>query len=305
MKSLLSFLNEAYYKRATLGSWGEMFEQIICNAWNSKGTSIGDEFEVQATAHGIKDTAKLAQDIYKNLGRFIKDENVTLMKLETKDPVTKEWEELGQFKAYKPSNVPKTDIISSDGKYKFSVKENGKSQLMSAKINEAIATLRAAIRKEGPKELQDACEVIFTELLGRKSDSYIKGTVSKIHDKILKAGDDLSKYDKSMLIVKEIDETKDILKGLVDKLKEYPDVIEAIIREAGTGATKFGENSDSCPNYYLIWDKKGHIYVYTADEYFKKFSNTYYLRASYISQRGKYSSSMQTGVALRVDKKDY
>lgn len=266
------------------GSWGEQFESIICNAWNSKGESIGAEYEKLALSHGIKDPAELAQSIYASLSKVMKDS--PLDKLPNKEPATNEWIKLGMY-TKKPNNTPKTDIISADSQFKISVKEESGARLMSGAVNETIATLRVAIDNSGVKELQDIAEKIFNDLQGKKTRVKITGTTEEVLKKLKAAGEDAANDDESMSAIRQVEDAKDVLAGLIEEIKKYPTVYEALLYEAITGSTKFGPNAKGCANYVLTWDKNGHCEMYTIDEYIKKFGSQYKIYATYKSSRDK------------------
>lgn len=178
-------------------------------------------------------------DIIKNL----KNIKTPIRKKETSDPTTKEWEELGNYKANgkKPNKTPKTDLISEDGKFKISLKNAKGAQLMSGKYNETMATLISAIDgitdEEDRKKLLSLFDVVWydinTKLVDLTPDEI---RVKKLSEKELHKN------------------ATNILGYLVNKYKDFK---YNIMYEAATGEIKFGRNSQATANYVLSWDMRG------------------------------------------------
>lgn len=278
MKSLLQFLTEAD------NSWGEIFESIICEAWNSKGETLGD-YEKEARSRGI-DPAELAKNIYECLDKsgHIKSD---LSKLDNVPDTTKEWYDLGLY-TKKPNTTPKTDIISKDGQSRISVKEESGARLMSGAVNETIATIRVAVEESGDAALKDFAEGIFEKLKGRSTRGRIKGTTAGILKKLkLRENPDNVPEDESERAIWEIEQAKRELAALIEEIKKFPNAYRALLHEAITGEVKFGANSPACANYILTWDKKGNCEMYDIDEYINKFGKDYKIYATYKSSSVK------------------
>ena len=279
--NLFDFLTEAD------NSWGEIFENVICEAWNSKGESLGD-YEKEVSKHGL-DPVAVAKNIYKSLADAkIMDDDETLTKLDNVPTTTDEWYELGMY-TKKPNTTPKTDIIVSSKKgVKISVKEESGARLMSGAINETIATIRVAIRESNNKALKDFADDIFKKLEGKETRGRIKGTTAAILKKLgLRENPDVEPDDESEKIIWGIEQAKRELAALIEEIKKFPDVYKALLHEAITGDVKFGENNPASANYILTWDKRGECNVYDVDSYINKFGNSYKIYATYKSSSVK------------------
>lgn len=191
------------------------------------------------------------QDEFKfinNCANVLKQLGDKLHKLLSKDKITDEWEELGSYKETgdKPNNTPKTDLISSNRKYKISLKKAGGSQPMSGAYNEAKATILCAAKdcnlsKEEYGELEQILSIAWTKLRDNQ-----KG-VSK--QKI--EGDEKTKK----LIGDSEDIVKNVTEYLNSKLIENKYFIRALLIEAMSGNHKFGKNSDSAANCVFVWSE--------------------------------------------------
>lgn len=284
-ESLYEYINESLLLEAD-NSWGEIFESIIIEAWNSKGESLG-EYDKVARGKGL-DPAELSKNIYNSLldSGFIKKGD-NLSKLANVPNTTKEWYDLGMY-TKKPNTTPKTDIISASKACRISVKEESGARLMSGGVNETIATLRVAIRESGDKELQDFAENIFNNLQGANTRGRIQGTTDDILKKLkLRENPNDEPEDESERIIWKIEQAKYQLAALIEKIKTFPSVYQALLKEAITGNVKFGENNEAAANYVLTWDKNGKCELYDVDDYIKKFGNQYKIYATYKSSSVK------------------
>lgn len=292
MKKLSNFINESGIEELNMileadNSWGEIFENVICEAWNSKGESLGD-YEKEVLKRGL-DPDIVAKNIYKSLADAkIMDDDETLTKLDNVPTTTDEWYELGMY-TKKPNTTPKTDIIVSSKKgVKISVKEESGARLMSGAINETIATIRVAIRESNNKALKDFADDIFKKLEGKETRGRIKGTTAAILKKLgLRENPDVEPDDESEKIIWGIEQAKRELAALIEEIKKFPDVYRALLHEAITGDVKFGVNNPASANYILTWDKRGECNVYDIDSYINKFGNSYKIYATYKSSSVK------------------
>lgn len=292
MKKLSNFINESGIEELNMileadNSWGEIFENVICEAWNSKGKSLGD-YEKEVLKRGL-DPDTVVKNIYKSLADAkIMDDDETLTKLDNVPTTTDEWYELGMY-TKKPNTTPKTDIIVSSKKgVKISVKEESGARLMSGAINETIATIRVAIRESNNKALKDFADDIFKKLEGKETRGRIKGTTAAILKKLgLRENPDVEPDDESEKIIWGIEQAKRELAALIEEIKKFPDVYRALLHEAITGDVKFGENNPASANYILTWDKRGECDVYDVDSYINKFGNSYKIYATYKSSSVK------------------
>lgn len=268
-------------------SWGEVFESVICEAWNSQGKSLGKYTDFVAKK-GLN-----PQEVCENIYKCIIEANILspddeLAKLENSPDTTQEWYDLGMY-TKKPNTTPKTDIISDKkGLCKISVKEESGARLMSGAVNETIATIRAAVNNSGNKEVQDFVNEIVNELKDKKTRGRITGTTKNILKKLsLRTDKEVPPEDESEKIIWEIEQAKEKLAALIEHLKKFPDVYHALLKEAITGEVKFGKNNPACANYILTWDNKGKCYIYTTDDYIEKFGKEYKIYATYKSSSVK------------------
>lgn len=265
-------------------SWGEIFESIICEAYNNKGeVKDGSEYASIAESRGFN-----ANELYKNIYDSLKGKRIPkIRKLENvKGSVTQEWIKLGLYKesGATPNNTPKTDIIG--GKFHISVKEGTGARLMSGAVNESIATIRAAIKSLNDSELNKEVNDIFAKLKSvgtraRLSSADVKvGDVKKKYKGIEYTDADLSDDERKVLTIEEL---KKEFNEFIAKVNSDPEIREAIIREALTGSVKFGEKSESCANYILTWDADGICHLYTIDEFYNAFGSHYKVKAAFKS----------------------
>ena len=98
-------------------------------------------------------------------------------------------------------------------------------------------------------------------------------------------------------------------KALRDKIisqieNEKSEIHKAILREAITGETKFGEGNPGAANYVLEWDTSGRCEVYNIDEYIKHIENKYSFGFSYktnsIRVKGRKTGKYRADMALRI-----
>ena len=265
-------------------SWGEIFESIICEAYNNKGKVPNGSKYLPIIEGRNLDANKLYQTIYNSLKKY------KMPKIEklgnVKGSVTSEWIKLGLYKesGTAPNNTPKTDIIG--GKFHISVKEGTGARLMSGAVNESIATIRAAIKSLDNAELNKEVNDIFAKLKSvgtraRLSSSDVTvGGVKKKYKGVDYTNADLTDDERKVLTIEEL---KKEFNEFVAKINSDHSIKEAIIREALTGAVKFGENSESCANYILTWDADGTCHLYTIDEFYAKYGSHYKVKAAFKS----------------------
>ena len=300
MRNILEYLNECLESGDILSipemiceadnSWGEQFESIICEAWNSGGKSLGEYTEL-VRKKGLNPD-EVCENIYTCLSKVqLLSPDDKLHKLDNVPAATDEWKELGMYKDKNPNTTPKTDIISNEkGNCRISVKEATGARLMSGAINETIATIRVAISKSNDKALQDFADSIFQKLTGDEIETRtkIKGTTSAILKKLkLRENPQDAPEDEDELKIWKIERAKEELAALIEKIKLFPDAYDALLREAITGEVKFGENNPACADYVLTWDRKGNCEVYTTDDYIQKFGKDYKVYATYKSSSNK------------------
>lgn len=282
-----SKINTCHYVNEADNSWGEIFESIICEAYNNKGKVPADCKYISVIESKNIDPDTLYSNIYNSLKRY---KMPKIRKLENvKNSVTPEWITLGLYKesGKTPNNTPKTDIIG--GKYHISVKEGTGARLMSGAVNESIATIRAAIKSLNDPELNKEINELFNKLKSvgtRARLSSSKVTVGDIKKKYknIGPGTDISDDERKVLAIEEL---KKEFNQFVAKINSDPNIREAIIREALTGAVKFGKDSDSCANYILTWHSDGTCKLYTIDEFYNEFGSHYKVKAAFKSSSVK------------------
>lgn len=189
------------------------------------------------------------QDEFKfinNCANVLKQVYDKLHKLLSTDKSTNEWEKLGSYKETgdKPNNTPKTDLITSNKKYKVSLKKADGSQPMSGAYNEAKATILCAAKdcnlsKEEYDELEQILSTPWTKLRGNQ-----KGvSVQKVK------GDEETKK-----LINDSEKTvKEVTEYLNNKLTENKYFMRALLIEAMSGNHKFGKNSNSAANCVFVW----------------------------------------------------
>ena len=181
-----------------------------------------------------------------NCANVLKQVYDKLHKLLSTDKSTDEWEKLGSYKETgdRPNNTPKTDLITSNKKYKVSLKKADGSQLMSGAYNEAKATILCAAKdcnlsKEEYDELEQILSTPWVKLRGNQ-----KGiSMQKVQ------GDEETKN-----LINDSEKTvKEITEYLNNKLTENKYFMRTLLIEAMSGNHKFGENSNSAANCVFVW----------------------------------------------------
>lgn len=191
-----------------------------------------------------------------------------------------EWADL--YEHGTPNATPKTDIISLDNRYRISLKKAGGAQIMSAKIDEAKATLlfgceyiknddnkREVLRvlcnllniNETDKKRKENTEEIFDEF----GPEYLNGKTLRE-----RMAEDSKFRD---LITNSKDKGKTFQKNLNDllSLKKYSEYKKGFYIEAITGNHKFTKDSNCAANFVLVWDdvKNENTKIYNIDDYYE------------------------------------
>jgi hypothetical protein len=143
------------------------------------------------------------------------------------------------------SGEPKTDLISTDGKVRISVKKQG-AQFISAQGNETAAVLMSILQYDSQAR--------------KKLGSIIK---------------DYFKYEKGISQLKGLsdDERQAAINQrnfLLKRILNFggADLKEKIVREATLGEYKFDDEA-SIPNYFLVWNEDGSGELYTVEKFIK------------------------------------
>ena len=169
------------------------------------------------------------------------------------------------------SREPKTDLVSSDGSIRLSVKKKG-GQFVSAQGPEAAAIFNSVVKKV----LQQESTGTFAEMIKRYFD-YEQGQISQLKGKPPEEQETIRRKRNFLL-------TRMLYHGATNRQED-------IVREALLGENKF-ENEDAVPNYFLVWDMSGKGELYTANQFVKMVT-----RKAKIGVRGR---GGVRGLALRL-----
>lgn len=201
--------------------------------------------------------------------------NIKISKLETKDgaPISSDWVEAGKYGSGRGDKTPKTDLISSDGRFRISLKKDGGSQLMSAKLNEtsseALATLNAAISLTNNEyKLEDILNVEPED--GEVGDTFNVNEVLKSYyedESLRNIGGSIgdikrrtSGTDAELEQTRKINDISSKLSRFANKLQNLCNndarFKEAFMREASTGEVKFGADTVSTANCWFVYTAK-------------------------------------------------
>lgn len=271
----------------------EDYEYIIAYSHNKNNIDISDPENIElVTSKQLESNSKLEQlmlyyaqneDSCKMLSEVLSNINSKLYKLPNVKTTTSEWKKLGNYKK-EPNKTPKTDIISSDSKYRISVKKaKHGSQLMSGGECESRATLLSCI-----------------DLLNNDNDKKtlieLCGLDWKIPTKTGKtAGDRRKSGDKEIL---SIDKDNKHMTEMLNSIIENPANIEfkkAVMYEAATGEKKFGTGSDAVANYILVWDdlNKSNNHLYSIENYID-------LKVNNATFNIGFKTAKDIGIAMRI-----
>jgi len=143
------------------------------------------------------------------------------------------------------SREPKTDLISTDGSVRMSVKKKG-AQFISAQGNETAAVLLSVLQNDSAAR-EKLGGIIKNYFAYEKGLSQLKGR---------------NPEDREQIVTKRNFLLKRILNFGGFDLKEK------IVREAILGEYKF-EDETSIPNYFLVWDESGDGELYTAEKFIR------------------------------------
>lgn len=185
----------------------------------------------------------------------------TLRKLPFRDKATDYWKTTGEF-VKAPNFTPKTDLVASTGE-RISLKKKGGSQLISAARNEAIATISVGLREV---KLDDAHRNRIYELF----EQFPPVNTPECEERIAYCNQ----------IINEFIHTNRELK-------------KAIIKEALTGANKFGVESLSSATHVYVFDVFNKSTLYTCDEYVEKIvddARFYFAYKSHSGENDRYVS---------------
>lgn len=201
----------------------------------------------------VKKVKKEYQQVYTSLQKIAKDSGTPLKKFSgRKEATTEFWAK----ETNKTKDEPKTDLISTDGKYRLSSKK-GKAQLMSAKIgieSEAKATVLAAARTAG---LDAETKETIMRLMGRmpkatKTDKLNTTELEKADPKQLKSKVNI---EAKKIFEKADQAQKELQKELDNLFNTNPNFKLAFAYEAMTGVQKFGKQSPAEANYVIAFDE--------------------------------------------------
>ncbi len=220
-------------------------------------------------------------------------------KLKTKgQQVSSDWADT--FKNTKPNSTPKTDVCSLDGKYKISLKENGGSQLMSAKIDEALATLLFGVEYNflSDTEKTEVLAVLKTLVNDDNRDDLFKefGPDDLKGKTLTQMQNDDPKFKQLVEDAKK--KGKGFEANLNKLLKSYPNYKKGFFVEAMTGNHKFVKNSLSAANYVFVWNEVNPQLskVYTIDEYYNHIKDDSKVTVDFKS----WPTSKRSGQTLKI-----
>ena len=214
------------------------FEGNLANALNEDEEYEGSGERFNGLANDIIDSVR---------GSFLYNEKLkgkTFEKLEQKGT---ELTDIYKDQGVK-SREPKTDLVSSDGSIKLSVKKKG-GQFVSAQGPEAAAIFNSVMNKALKQESTGK----FAEMIKKYFD-YEEGKISKLKGQP----------------PEEQERTRKIRNFLLLRLLNFGATSrqEDIVREALLGENKF-KNEEAIPNYFLVWDMSGNGELYTANQFVK------------------------------------
>ena len=251
----------------------EDFEYVIAYSHNKNIMNYPDPDNIEfVSKKQMESNSKLEQimefyiqseESVKRMSEPLKNIKSKFYKLPSINTTSKEWSTLGRYSVYgkNPCKVPKTDIISENGKYKLSLKKSGNSQLMSGGECESRATLMACI------------DYIKTE----DDKNMLRDLLQNNWYKPVKDGRTISQKmkDNDPDTLKAKADMKQMTSKLNEILSRNPEFKRAVMYEAATGEIKFGKKSNASANYILIWnDIKSDNHLYTVNEYIDSHVNT-------------------------------
>jgi len=239
------------------------FEENLANALNAEHCPTADKFEgagsqFNALAEEVVsklDTSAFGSSCFKKLPRS----GITLSALYQEHGVT--------------NNDPKTDIISTDGKIRISVKKDT-AQFISAQGNETSAVFMAVVQKldyGSPETATKMSNIIKKYFRSDAGISKLKG---------------LSDEEKAR--------ARQLRQFLMNRITNFQGGVlnDLVVREALLGESKF-ETQEAIPNYFLVWSDIGEGYLYTAEQFVRIASSK-----SKLGVRGRGGTR---GLALRGD----
>ena len=223
---------------------GELTEDEIADSEKANIYYLKHKDELNAIANTLTDKFKSVQFS-------------PMDKLANSEHVTSEWKENGNYGKFKANNTPKTDIISKDGKVKVSLKQGDKgAQLMSGVQRESAATIISAIKKiHGEKKYKK-----ILNILNDPNFKFAKFSLKMTDDELVAA---------KKPAIENVKELNNLLEAACSEDRELK---YAIMYEAATGETKFGENAVSTANAVLVWSIANPAlnYADNIDEYINK-----------------------------------
>lgn len=268
------------------------YEELISFAYNLNYCKMDED--QSSSAAGIDSNKKDKMISYYNSNKKVLDQIVSVLHKAYPSPkgygklksvkgnkIQKDWVDKGLYGSKKCNGTPKTDIMSLDGKHLLSLKEYGGSQLMSAKINEARATLLFATEYMKDDTEKNEVLALLAELFTVKEEH--KTSTEEKEDIFDEFGSvDLNGYTLSQMVkndpefAKRVAKSKEKGKYFEKQLNEliinkYPDYKYGLFIEAMTGNHKFTEESKCAANAVLVWDDVdiSHTKVYTPEQYYK------------------------------------
>lgn len=189
-----------------------------------------------------------------------------------------EWADL--YEHGTPNATPKTDIISLDNRYRISLKEAGGAQIMSAKIDEAKATLlfgcEYITNDDKRTVLPLLCNLLNINETSKKRNENAEAIFDEFGPDDLNGKTLLQRIKEDSVFAERIAKSKEKGKTFQKQLNElvlskYPEYKKGFYIEAITGNHKFTKASNCAANFVFVWDevKNENTKIYTIDEYYE------------------------------------
>jgi hypothetical protein len=239
------------------------FEENLANALNAKHCpaaakleGAGSQFDSLAEEIVSKlNTSSFGDSCFKKLPKS----DVTLSALYQEHGVT--------------NTEPKTDLVSTDGKIRISVKKDT-AQFISAQGNETAAVFTAVMQKLDYGSPETATKMANIIKKYFRSDAGISNLKSLNDEEKVKA--------------------RQLRQFLMNRISNFGGgaLNHLIIREALLGEAKF-ETQEAIPNYFLVWSENDGGKLYTADQFVRIASSK-----SKLGVRGRGGTR---GLSLRGD----
>lgn len=236
----------------------------VCNSSKSKPNQ-----KVENLLNYYQDEKKFMDGCANTLIKSISNKSIKFHKLLTNNvKCTEIWKKIGTYEEAneKVNNTPKTDIISSDNKYKISLKKAHGSQLMSGAYCESKATIMSVAKDTlNDKDFQTLNDLLNVD----KKWAKLSGNNKGIAKQKINGSDEIKK-----IINDSENAANDVNKILNDLLDHNEEFKKALLYEAMTGEIKFGKKSLLAANYVFVWSaKESENKLYKVEDYLNHILN--------------------------------